>query len=76
MEWRLTEAKNKFSQLVNRVLSDAPWRGDSVLSTSEQNYEHLTSVQKNFKDFLLASDPKHEGLDLERDCSVIRSVDL
>ena len=80
MEWKLADAKNRFSELVNRALSDGPQRvtrrGDTVIVLSEQDYEHLVGARKSFKDFLLQPGPTLEGLDLERDRSTMRSVDL
>ncbi len=80
MEWRLAEAKNRFSELVNRALSDGPQRvtrrGDTVIVLSERDYEYLVGARQSFKDFLLQPGPTLEGLDLERDHSAMRSVDL
>lgn len=80
MEWPLAEAKSRFSELVNRALSDGPQRvtrrGDSVIVISERDYKHLIGTKQTFKEFLLSSDPTFEGLDLERDSSAVRPVDL
>ena len=81
MEWRLAEAKNKFSELVNRALSEGPQRvmrrDDVVIVLSERDYEKLTGAKPSFKEFLLRQGgPTLNGLDLERDRSPIRDVKL
>ena len=49
MEWRLAEAKNKFSELVNRALKEGPQRvtrhKDAVIILSEEDYEKLTGAR-------------------------------
>ena len=80
MEWRLADAKNKFSELVNRALSDGPQRvrrqDDVVVILAERDCKALTGEMPSFKDFLLQAGPTFEGLDLERDKSLIRNVEL
>ena len=80
MEWRLADAKNKFSELVNRALSEGPQRvmrrDDVVIVLAERDYEQLTGTKPSFKEFLLQDGPTLDGLDLERDRSLIRDIDL
>ncbi len=80
MGWRLAEAKNKFSELVNRALTEGPQRvmrrDDVVVVLSEREYEQLTGSQPSFKEFLLQDGPTLEGVNLERDRSLMRDVDL
>ena len=80
MEWRLADAKNRFSELVNRALSEGPQRvmrrDDVVIVLAERDYEKLTGAKPSFKEFLLAEGPTLEGVDLERDSSSIRDVEL
>lgn len=80
MEWRLAEAKNKFSELVNLALSEGPQRimrrDDVVIVLSEHDYEQLTGTKPSFKDFLLQDGPSLEGLGLERDRSPVRDIEL
>lgn len=79
MQWKLAEAKNKFSELVNRALSEGPQeverRGDRVIVISKVEYEKLSGKTPNFKTYLL-NGPSLEGIDLERKHSKIREVDL
>ena len=77
MEWRLAEAKNRFSELVNRALAEGPQRvvrrDDAV---AERDYEKLIGTRPSFKQFLLGRGPSIEGLDLTRDRSPMRKAKL
>ncbi len=79
MNWNLAEAKNRLSEVVNRALSEGPQtitrRKDAVVVLSAERYAELTGQRPSFKDFLL-SGPSLEGLDLERDQSPMRDVEL
>ena len=80
MQWRLADAKNKFSEVVNRALSEGPQqvsrRDGTVVVLSLQEYQRLTGKGASFKRFLLDHTPSLEGLDLTRDKSPMREVDL
>ena len=80
MEWRLAEAKNKFSELVNRALSEGPQRvtrrDDVVIVIAEHDYEQLIGKRLSFKEFLLQDGPALDDLNLERDRSPMRDVEL
>lgn len=80
MEWRLADAKNRFSELVNRALIEGPQRvlrrDDAVVVVAEREYEKLTGTRPSFKEFLLGDGPNLEGLDLARDRSPIRETKL
>ncbi|MGA2726027.1 MAG: type II toxin-antitoxin system prevent-host-death family antitoxin [Bryobacteraceae bacterium] len=80
MEWRLADAKNRFSELVNRALVEGPQRvlrrDDAVVVVAEREYEKLTGTRPSFKEFLLGDGPNLEGLDLARDRSPIREAKL
>jgi antitoxin Phd len=56
MDWRLADAKNRFSELFTQVLSLGPQRvrrfKDAVIVLSEQEYERITGRRPSFKDFL------------------------
>jgi prevent-host-death family protein len=79
MEWNLADAKNRFSELVTLALSKGPQlvrrRQDSVVVISSQEYDRLTGDKPTFKDYL-ANGESFEGLDLERDSSNDRAVEL
>ena len=79
MEWNLAEAKNRLTELVNLVLSEGPQvirrRKDTVVVISAQEYEKMAGKRPTFKEFLLTG-PTLEGLDLQRDASSVRDVEL
>jgi prevent-host-death family protein len=79
IEWNLAEAKNKFSELFNLVLTKGPQhvhrRKDKVVVISAKEYEKLKGKQGKFKDFLL-NGPSLAGLDLKRDTSPPRDSGL
>ncbi|GJM45216.1 MAG: antitoxin [Gemmatimonadota bacterium] len=79
MDWKLAEAKDKFSEVVRRALADGPQRvmrrKEAVVVVSEREYQRLTGARTSFKDFLLDA-PDMGGLDLSRDPSPARDVDL
>jgi antitoxin Phd len=69
MDWRLADAKNRFSELFTQALSLGPQRvrrfKDAVIVLSEQDYERITGRQPSFKDFLCQGEP-FEDLDITR----------
>ena len=79
MEWPLAEAKNRFSELVNRALREGPQRvrrrKDAVVVVSEEEYERLAGRRPDFKDYLTRGET-FEGLDLTRDESPGRDIAL
>jgi antitoxin Phd len=80
MDWRLADAKNRFSELVNRALEEGPQRvrrhKDAVVVMAERDYEKLTGSRPSFKRFLMNRTPSLEQLDLRRDRSPMRDVKL
>ncbi len=80
MTWRLADAKNRFSELVNRALTGEPQvvlrRRDAVVVLSRRDYEKLTGERPGFRQFLLGHGPTLQGLDLSRDKSPMRKVRL
>lgn len=80
MQWRLAEAKNRFSEVVKLALSQGPQqilrREESVVILSLQDYQRLLGNRPNFRQFLLDSTPDLDDLDLKRDPSPTRDVDL
>jgi prevent-host-death family protein len=79
MEWQLAEAKNKFSEVVTRALHEGPQRvrrrDGVVVVVAEEEYLRLTGEQMTLKDYLLNA-PDFTGVDLRRDQSPMREVDL
>jgi len=79
-EWRLAEAKNRFSELVTRALAEGPQRvrrhDAAVVVLAERDYDRLTGRTPDFKQFLFAKGPSFEGLDLTREHTPPRQVKL
>ncbi|MEM6911492.1 MAG: type II toxin-antitoxin system prevent-host-death family antitoxin [Verrucomicrobiota bacterium] len=77
--WKLADAKNRFSELVNNALSEGPQvverRGDRVVVISNDEYEKLTGKKPDFIEFLM-NGPSLEGVDLERSKDPMREVKL
>jgi antitoxin Phd len=79
--WQLQEAKNKFSEVINEALSKGPQyvtrRGEQVvviLATRE--YQRLLKAKPTLSEFFRRSPLVGIDLDLERDHSYPRDVDL
>ena len=79
MVWQLAEAKNRFSEGVRLALQEGPQkvtrRDEAVIVLSEAEYHRLSGAKPSFAQYL-ASGPSLEGLDLSRDPSPMRDVDL
>ncbi len=79
MEWKLADAKNRFSEVVNLALHEGPQkitrRDDAVIVISQDEYDKLTSKIPSFKE-LLMNGPGLEKLDLTRDKSPMRDIEF
>jgi prevent-host-death family protein len=79
MEWQLADAKNRFSEVINRALKEGPqWvrrRKDEVVVVSGEEYRRLAGEGLDFKQYLMQGE-SFEGLDLTRDYSPGRDVGL
>ena len=80
MRWLVQEAKQRFSELLDRVLDEGPQivtrRGEEVaVVVSTDEYQRLTGRVPDFKEFLLSA-PDLEGLDIFRSRDPARVVDL
>ena len=77
--WKLAEAKNRFSELVTRALTEGPQRvrrrHDEVVVISAKEYEELVGKRLSFKAFLMQPVGLDE-VDLTRDRSPMREVEL
>jgi hypothetical protein len=51
-------------------------RRDAVVVVARRDYEKLTGKRMSFKQFLLGKGPSLRGLDLHRDKSPMRNVEL
>ncbi len=79
--WQLQEAKNKFSQVINEALASGPQivtrRGeDVVVIISKEDYGRLKKSQSNLSEFFRQSPLVGVELDLERDRTYPRDVEL
>ncbi len=79
MTWNLAQAKNRLTEVVNLALTEGPQtitrRNDTVVVLSAAEYAVLTGKRQSFKEFLMTG-PSLEGVDLERDQSPSRDVEL
>ncbi|HJD55140.1 MAG TPA: type II toxin-antitoxin system prevent-host-death family antitoxin [Rickettsia endosymbiont of Pyrocoelia pectoralis] len=80
-QWQMQEAKAKLSEVIQQAVREGPQeisvRGKStviVLSTKE--YASLTTPKSSFIDFLQNSPLFGIDLDIERDKSTIRKIEL
>lgn len=78
--WLLAEAKNSFSELARTALSDGPQkiarRDGNIVVISEEYYFQLKGEKKDFKHFLLHQTQNLANLDISRDESPMRDIDL
>ena len=79
INWNLAEAKNRFSELFNLVLTKGPQhvhrRQEKVVIISSAEYEKLKGKKGKFKEFLL-NGPSLKGVVLDRDTSAARDIIL
>ncbi|HRB46811.1 MAG TPA: type II toxin-antitoxin system Phd/YefM family antitoxin [Nitrosomonas sp.] len=79
-EWRIADAKNKFSELFNNALIGriqlVHRRDGDVVIISKNEYERLIGQKKSFKQYILSPPHEIDHLDDMRDKSSMRSVDL
>jgi prevent-host-death family protein len=78
MEWKLADAKNRFSEVVTRALTEGPQRvrrrNETVVVISEKEYGRLRGARPDFIEFLLNA-PSVEGVDLTRDKTPLRDIE-
>ncbi|MEW6273321.1 MAG: type II toxin-antitoxin system prevent-host-death family antitoxin [Thermodesulfobacteriota bacterium] len=79
MDWKVADAKNRFSELISRALDEGPQRvvrrDRAVMVVSQREYDRLKGKGRDFKKFLLSA-PRLDRLDLARDRSPIRNAGL
>jgi prevent-host-death family protein len=82
MAWQIQEAKQKFSEVVDRAIDDGPQtitrRGEEVaVVVGIEEFRRMTGERQDFRDFLLDPDgPDLSVLDLERRKDLPRDVEL
>jgi antitoxin Phd len=79
MEWQMADAKNRFSEMLNLVSSQGPQRvrrrKDAFMVVTEEEWERMSGKRPDFKEYLM-SGPSFDGVDLTRDPSPMRDVEL
>ena len=77
MEWRLADAKNRFSEVVRRALTEGPQRitrrRDAVIVLSEADYRRLAGTDPDIIEYIRHG-PSFEGITIERDRSTMREL--
>lgn len=76
--WQVQDAKNKFSEVIERALKQGPQlitrRGEkAVVIMSYKEYMHMKQSQSKLSEFFRASPLAQVDLNLERDRSLPRS---
>jgi antitoxin Phd len=80
-EWKLQDAKSRFSELFNRALSEGAQvvsrRGkQKVVVISKEEYDRLTRPHGSLSEFMLKSPLAGSELDLERVRDLPRSSEI
>ena len=79
MIWKLADAKNKFSEVVDKALEKGPQkvtrRCEAVIVVALKDFERLTGKKPKFKEYLRHA-PSLKGINLERDRSALREAAL
>jgi prevent-host-death family protein len=79
--WQLQEAKNRFSEVVRKALNEGPQTvtrhgEEAVVIISKGEYDRLVKSKTSLLDFFRQSPLVGIELDLSRDQSLPRNVDL
>lgn len=80
MAWQVQEAKQKFSELVQRAVDEGPQivtrhGREVVVVISAPEFHRLTGRKPDFKQFLFSA-PYFDELELERSADLPRDVEL
>ena len=80
MAWQVQTAKQRFSELVERAVTEGPQvvtkhGRETVVVLDIDEYRRLTAPRMNFKEFLLTM-PRIDDLELERSEDMGRDIDL
>ncbi len=80
-KWQLQEAKNKFSEVVRKATEEGPQTvtkhgKDSVIVLSAEDYQKLEKPKTTLVEFFNSSPLSGVELDMRRDESMAREVDL
>jgi len=79
--WQLQDAKNQFSEVVKKALAEGPQKvtrhgKEVVVILSKAEYERLQKSQAGLLEFFRQSPLVGVELDLERDQSPTRNIEL
>ena len=80
-QWQLQDAKARFSEVVKNAVSQGPQnitvRGKTtVIIISKEDYDRLTQPEISFVKFMLKSPLAGLRLNIKRDKSLTRDIDL
>lgn len=79
MVWKLADAKNKFSTVVDMALQEGPQkvtrRNKAVMVIALEEFERLNGQRISFKEYLMKA-PSFKGVNLKRDQSKMREISL
>jgi len=80
-KWQLQEAKNKFSEVVRKASEEGPQTvtkhgKDSVVVLSAEDYRKLEHPKTSLVEFFQKSPLSKVEIDLKRDTSPARSIEL
>ena len=79
MIWKLADAKNKFSQVVDSALEEGPQkvtrRNEAVIVVALEDFERLSGKKPKFKEYLRRA-PSLKNVSLKRDHSRVREAAL
>lgn len=80
-KWQLQEAKNRFSEVVRKASEEGPQTvtkhgKDSVVVLSAEDYRKLEQPKTSLADFFQKSPLSKVKIDLTRDKSLSRNVEL
>lgn len=78
MVWKVAEAKNRFSELFSRALTEGRQqverRDGTVYMISQEELNRIEGKKPDFKEYLL-SIPDMEGVDVSRDKRPLRDIE-
>lgn len=78
MAWKVADAKNRFSEVVTRALTEGRQkvqrRDGAVYVISEEELNQIEGKKPDFKEHLL-SIPNLEGVDVSRDKRPLRDIE-
>ena len=81
MDWNVSEAKNRLSEVLNRADQEEPQvirrRERDYVVMSSEDYKKLTGQVPDFIDYLINHGPRFDEIELmPRDPSPMREIDL